>query len=338
MPERCLKILTLACALLFGQSAPSAQATEASSNERSAGFHQWQTDAVQALAARGDADSLATAAAIRFHNWRSQPRPNGIMPPSPSPSALQLAAQANELAAQDPAIIWLHLQLCAETTACNSREVAIVLRWVDPDNSVAWMSELADAQKEKDSTEIDRVLGDMARGTRFDLYRNPLVMRMFDALSGIRRELRSSFDGSELAKLITVEGIADAEITPPLVPLSEACHEAAANSERREDCLKLAKIMQRGDTVLIQLAGFSMEKRLIPADSREAKALAERRHLLEWRCATAYQLNYAILPWTQKARTRALIALMRGAAREEDVCIGLLKEHKMALEPAESHQ
>jgi len=49
-------------------------------------------------------------------------------------------------------------------------------------------------------------------------------------------------------------------------------------------------------------------------------------------------LDYAILPWTQSYRTRTRLAEMRLRPREEDVCIALLREHKMALEPAETHQ
>jgi hypothetical protein len=332
--ERFLQIFIFAFVLTFSAAAYCAAQPAATSNQAAIKFHLWQSAAVQALAMRGDANSLATAAALRFHNWRTQPRPNGIVPPSPSPSGPQLAAQASELAPQNPAIVWLHLQLCAETPGCNNREVAIVLRWVDPENSVAWMSELADAQRDKDTVESDRVLADMARATRFDLYRNQIIILMFDALTGIRREVPSSFDGSDLAKLLTVQGVADPQISPPLFPLFDACREPALGSERREDCLKVAKLMQKSDTVLMQLAGFSIERRLLAPDSREVRNLAERRHLLEWRVAAAGKLSFSILPWTQKARARALIAEMRLRPREEDVCIALLRQYKMALEPA----
>jgi hypothetical protein len=47
-------------------------------------------------------------------------------------------------------------------------------------------------------------------------------------------------------------------------------------------------------------------------------------------------LDASILPWTQNARVRARLAQMRVRPREEDVCIALLRQHKMALEP-ENH-
>jgi hypothetical protein len=49
-------------------------------------------------------------------------------------------------------------------------------------------------------------------------------------------------------------------------------------------------------------------------------------------------LDFSILPWTQNGRTRTRLAEMRSRPREEDVCIALLREHKMALEPGESHR
>jgi hypothetical protein len=142
---------------------------------------------------------------------------------------------------------------------------------------------------------------------------------------------------SDTEKLIALAGVANAEIIPAFSPLIDSCRESAARSERRADCLKLAKFMQRGDTVIVQMVGFGIERRLIPPDSKEARTLAERKHLLEWRLSAASKLDASILPWTQGARTRTRLAQMRLRPREEDVCIALLREHKMALEPAENH-
>jgi hypothetical protein len=83
--------------------------------------------------------------------------------------------------------------------------------------------------------------------------------------------------------------------------------------------------------------GFSIERHLLAPDSREARAIAERRHLLEWRAAAAAKFNDPLLPWTKNARARARLALMRAMPREEDVCIAILREHKVALYPPEVH-
>jgi hypothetical protein len=290
----------------------------------------WRNEAVRALAVRTDANSVATAAALSFTN--------SFAVPAAAPSALQLIARASNLAPENAAIGWLHLQLCAITPSCDSRDAAFVLRWVDPDNAAAWLAQLSTAHKDKDTIEVERVLADMAHATRFDLYYNQIMVMMFDALHAVRRELPGGIVASDTAKLTALAGVANAEIIPAFSSLIDACRESVAGSERREACLKLAKIMQRGDTVIVQMVGFGIERRLIPADGREAKSLTERKHLLEWRLSAASKLDSSILPWTQSSRTRTRLAEMRLRPREEDVCIALLRENQMALEPAESHR
>jgi hypothetical protein len=134
-----------------------------------------------------------------------------------------------------------------------------------------------------------------------------------------------------------VSAIASAEIIPPFTALVEVCRDSSAAPERRDVCLKLSKTMQRSDTVAAQLAGYSLAKRLVASDSKEARTIAERRHVLEWRVAEAAKFDSALLPWTKNTRTRARLAQMRTLPREEDVCIAILKAHKMALEPPEVH-
>ena len=243
----------------------------------------------------------------------------------------------SELAPQDAGIGWLHLQLCAGTPTCDIRDVATVLRWVDADNGAAWLQNLAVAQKDRDTTEVDRILNDMAHGARFDFYWNRIVVLMVDALDAARDDLPRGYAASDAARLATVGGIASGEIIPPFTALVEACRESGAASERRELCLKLSRTMQRGDTVVAQMVGFSIARRLFAPDSKEARSIAERRHVLEWRVTAAAKIDSPLLPWTKNARARARLAQMRAIPREEDVCIAILREHKMAPDPPEVH-
>lgn len=328
MVKHGLTLLILTAALSQPATALANAASGAKPHGSTDRFQLWRNEAVRLLGARSDANSVATAAALKFTG--------GPQAAPAEPTTLQLISRASDLAPESAAIGWLHLRLCAGTPACDSRDAATVLRWVDPDNSAAWLAPLATAQKDKDFVEVDRLLADMARGARFDLYYNQLMVLMFDSLRAVRRELPGGVVASDTARLAALGGVANAEIIPPFSPLIDSCRLAAARGERREDCLKLAKIMQKGDTVIVQMVGFGIEKRLIPADSKEARGLAERRHLLEWRLAAASKLDSAILPWTLSARTRTRLAEMRAKPREEDVCIALLRAHKMALAPAEN--
>jgi hypothetical protein len=64
----------------------------------------------------------------------------------------------------------------------------------------------------------------------------------------------------------------------------------------------------------------------------------ERRRLLEWRLTAAAQFDLPLMPWAKNARSRARLDQMRAHAREEDVCIAILRDHKVATEPAEDRR
>jgi hypothetical protein len=331
--KRCLQAL----ALLSAQSAlASALGTAHESLPAPAvdKYQTWRAAAAQVLVARGDADSLATAAALSFVGPATRLKTDSA---ALKLAAVDLAVKASELDPENPSIGWLRLQLCANTPGCDIRDAATSMRWVDADNAAAWLPTLAVAQKEKDAIEVDRILGDMAQGVRFDLYSNRTVVLLFDALKKAGSGFPDKYLPSDLSRLSEAMLVANAEIVPSFTPLLNACRDSAA-TERRESCLKLSKIMQRGDTVVAQLAGFSIEKRLSPPDSREARVNAEHRHVLEWRASTANQFDVPLLPWLKNARARGRVAQMRAMPREEDVDIAIMRARKMPLEPPDDHR
>jgi len=288
----------------------------------------WRADAAQALARRGDAGSLATAAALCFIATGSGSR----AAPTASNAAVDLAARASELDPQSPSIGWLRLQLCASSAGCDIREAATTLRWVDADNGAVWLPTLAAVKKDNDPEEIDRILSDMAEGSRFDFYWNPTVVLFFDALSHASSELPPHYLDSDDARLSEAMLVAGNEIIPPLRAVTNACRDPAS-AQRRESCIKLARVMQKADTVAAQVAGLHIEKHLAPADGKEARMLGERRRVLEWR-ETSASLDEG-LPWRRDAMARERIAEMRAAPREEDVDAAFLRKHRLPLDPPE---
>ncbi len=326
---RLVALMALVAAHCASASAPRT-AAGAESDRRL--YAAWTVKAAQVLVARADANSLATAAALRAAGSALKPDSSNA-----DPSPLELAARAGELAPQSAAIGWLRLQLCAHSAACDIRDTATVMRWVDPDNAAAWLPTLAAAQRDRDTTEVDRVLADMARTNRFDLYWNRIVVLMCDALDAVRNELPAGYAASDSARYVTASGAAAGEVIPAFAPLTDACRESISFPERRELCLELSKTMQRSDTIAAQLAGFSIERRLLGPENREVRAIAEKKRVLEWRAAAADKVDKPLLPWTRNARARARIAEMRARPREEDVCIATLRAHKMPLDPPEVH-
>ena len=332
MVKRCAKLLALT--LLQGAFALSAGAAPATSSRVDVEtYPTWRTAAARALAARGSADSLATAAALAFVGPPSRSKAEYAKAAS---AALEFAEKASELAPDNPAIIWLRLQLCTHVPSCDIRSAATTMRWVDADNGAAWLPTLAAAQKDKDTIEVDRVLVDMAEAAHFNLYANRTTVLMFDALRRARAALPRNPLGSDVARLTEAMGLASAAAVPSFSPLINACREADA--ERREACLTLSKTMQRADTVMAQLVGFAIERRLTPTDSKELRVIAERRRLLEWRVTAAAQSEVPSLPFLKNARARSRVAKMRSLPREEDVCIAILREHKTPLDPPEDHR
>lgn len=282
------------------------------------------------LSTHQDGRSLAAAAALIFLGPERSKSDAAA-----ARTAVDLAAKASDLAPDDAGIGWLRLQLCAATTGCDIRDPATTMRWVDADNSAVWMATLAIAQKDKDPEEVSWVLQQMAQGSRFDIYRNRTVVLLFDALKTAGNELPMGYVPSDLSRLSEAMAVAGAEIVPSFAPLLAACRESSA-AERRENCLKLSKLMQRGDTVSAQMAGLTIERRLSSPDSKDARAAAERRRTLEWRVSAASKYDAPTLPWLRNARARARVREMRSAPREEDVAIAILRKYKIPLEPPEN--
>ncbi len=332
MIKRCRHALALAMMLsAFASAAGTAHGGAAALAADK--YQTWRAAAAQTLIDLGDTHSLATAAALRRIGTAGRPKADSAA----LKSAVELAGKASDLAPEDPTILWLRLQLCAASPGCDIRDAATTMRWVDAENGAAWIATLAAAQKEGDAVEVDRILADMAHGAYFDLYWNRTVVLLFDALKRAGARLPAHYLPSDVARLLEAMEIASAATIPSLTPLLSACRETVG-TERRELCLRVAKIMQRGDTVVAQLAGFSVEKRLTAPDGKEGRSVAERRRVLEWRVSNANRFDVPVLPWLINSRARARVAQMRALPREEDVDVAILRDHKIPLEPPEEHR
>ena len=295
----------------------------------------WRAEAARALGARNDSESLATAAALTYASSAGRSKADSA---KAAAAAIELAGKAGDLAPDNRAISWLRLRLCAIAAACDVRDPATTMRWVDADNAVAWLPTLAAALKDKDNLQIDRILNDMAQGSRFDLYVNRATAMMFDALKRARAALPPKYAASDLSRLTEALGLADSAFKPSFSPLINACRDSAVAGGRRESCLRLSRTMQRADAVMTQLVGFAIEKHLTAADPREQRAISDRRRLLEWRASSANAADTPLLPWLRNARARTRLDEIRAIPREEDVCIALLRRYGMPLEPPEERR
>ncbi len=318
-PKPCL--LVLAFALLPMGAVQAGAALRAPPKIEVDPYPEWRATAAEVLAARGDAGSLATAAALTYLGPLSRPKPQAGKAAS---AALGLAVKASELAPMNPAISWLRLLMCAHAPGCDIREAATTMRWVAADNGAAWLPTLTLAQKDKDTVEVDRALVGMAEGAKFELYGNRTKVMMFNALKRARAQLPAKYLRSDAARFNEAVGIANAAVLPSFSPLINACRDATPDPQRREACLTLSRTLQHADVVMAQLVGFAIEKRLGGSDPRELSRIAERRRMLEWRVELADRANVTV---------RSRLAKMRAMPREEDVCIAIVRELGKSLEP-----
>lgn len=299
----------LVCALLLVGPAPAAP------SEARARLHDWKLAAIAALSARGDANSLATAAMLS------------------TAGGAELAARASELAPDSAPLAWINLRVCALTMGCDFRDAATAMRWVDADNPAAWLPTLDVAQRDQDSVEVERILFDMAQGKRILTYTLPVSVLMFDALDAVAPTLPRDAIASDAGRLALVTEIAQARLVPAFTALEDACRDAAPGTERRDACLKIAHKLQRSDTVAGELAGITIERRSLPPESREAHALAERRRTLEWQLRTAERFDSPLLPWVKPRHTRWHLEQMRALHREQDVLLAVLQQQGMPASP-----
>ncbi len=315
------RVLVLALALLQAGTVLAGAALRPPPKIEVDPYPEWRAAAAEVLAARGDAGSLATAAALTYVGPPSRPKPQVG---KAAAAALGLAVKASELAPTNPAISWLRLLLCAHAPGCDIREAATTMRWVAPDNGAAWLPSLTLAQKDNDTVEVDRVLVGMAEGAKFELYGNRTTVMMFNALERARSVLPPKYLKTDSARLNEAMGIANAAVLPSFSPLINACRDTTPDPQRREACLTLSRTLQHADVVMAQLVGFAIEKRLGPSDPRELRSTAERRRTLEWRVELASRANVTV---------RSRLAKMRDMPREEDVCIAILRDLSKSLEP-----
>ena len=300
----------LLCALLLSPNAFSAPRTEADR------LKEWKLSAAVVLSRRGDANSLATAA---------------LLSPTDGP---ELSARASELAPESATFAWVRLRLCALAPPCDFRDAATAMRWVAPANPAAWLPTLNVAFKDGDIVETERVLFDMSQGKHFAVYAVAVAVLMFDALKAAANSLPTDTAASDASRLALVISVAAAKLVPSFTTIEEVCRDPAPGTERRDACMKIARTLQRGDTMRGEFAGISIEKHLVAPDSKEAVALAERRRVLESQQSLAANFDTPLLPWSKNAHARWHLARMRSLPREQDVLLAILREQGTPSYPA----
>jgi len=237
---------------------------------------------------------------------------------------------------------WLHLQLCSGTPGCDIRDVATVLRW---GGRGQWRGLAADAGRGGRKTGIRRkwtaFLADMAPRGAFRFLLEP-----HRGADGRRSrgcgadQLPGGLAGSDSAKAghRPAESPAARSFRPSR-PLVEACRESNAAPERRDLCMKLSRDHAAERYHRRATGGFSASRGIcsrptarrlgrLPSGGMFWSGVRRRRP----------KFDDPLLPWTKRRAVPAHGSpRCAPCRRQEDVCIAILREHKMALDPPEAH-
>jgi hypothetical protein len=184
---------------------------------------------------------------------------------------------------------------------------------LDPANGAGWLDTLARASASKDDAATDAALAAIARSDRVDIYWTTLVARLSRAAA--RPEMRSL---TETELMIT--GVLAASIVPAYQSASNACKaERLERAEVVEVCRGVARAFMRGDTVITEMIGVAIAKRVWPEDSPRWQEAVEARRVIDYRSRLSAKMTLWHVWHAEQSLT--LCAEMR---REQDVLLAEL--------------
>lgn len=161
-------------------------------------------------------------------------------------------------------------------------------RWLalDADNAAAWIAETNRALAANDDAAARAALARAAAAPRFDDYWVPAVNAALAAARAVPvpAELADYAESEGVpagdAADLSAVGIALALAMPGAGRVPEECGKRA---DWHDDCLRLGRLMEaRGDSVVGEQLGRSMQRHLLPEGSTAAAALAERQRRFDW--------------------------------------------------------
>jgi hypothetical protein len=267
------------------------------------------------------ADSLATAAMLKRFGSEAD---SGAYP---------LIDQAVQKAPERSDLAWLAVRLCISAPDCDLPAREAHLRSLAPANSASYLGSLNRAQAANDAAGVDAALRSMGDAEHFDVYFNSLVALGSRELAGAAQSGGTKPNRQELANAtMTVVGIAAASLLPGFQAMSFACKgEALELSDRRELCRRAAQTLESGDTYIVEGLGLSMQQRLWPADSPQARSIKERQRVVQYRLE-----EYSRLP-VSSANAAELPAdfldVLSANRREQDASLVYFRRAGVPVDP-----
>ena len=223
--------------------------------------HMEQT--IGALKRMTDADSLAAAGLLSLEVHPEQ--------------SMHIIERARAAAPTRADLIWLHAEVCTKITACDPVPIENQLHAVDPANAAGSVGALERAYRTDDEDAKETALTAIGQAERFDIYWLPLISRLSEAVIAIHRM-------SPQEAVVTVTGFLAAAPIPGFEARAKTCKGARLQRAAVLDaCRGVARVLQNGDTYLIEMIGAAIAKRVWPRDSAEWKAADDARRAYDYR-------------------------------------------------------
>lgn len=261
------------------------------------------------LSRRAEPDALATAAMLYDSVNEHE-------------NALKKVRAAARLAPERADLAWLELQLCTQSNDCATDAPTRRLLALDPMNGAAFMHQL-DETGNQAQAHIDAVLLRISQTERIDFYWNRLVIAANDTLA--RSDfMRGDSSAGSYSPTEHAVGMVVAVALPGFNRITTSCSmERAVDSTRRDVCLRIARALQRGDTIMAEALGMVIEERSWPLGSDEAAAAHERRESLRSWQGEQRKLESSESEWTSR-----VVAALRTHRTEREAGDAVLAQYR----------
>lgn len=284
----------------------------------------FQRDLVSVLAPRADALPLLGAALL------ARPLPN-----QPGHSSFHtLIDRAAKAQDAGPAIDWMRLADCdAKADACPNSEALDALQAKAPDNAAVWLLKLGDDQRR---LHTDAARQDLARAASAKLYDDyaGISLKALASTVAVLPPPAATLDPKNTAgaaglQVVMVFGSARAQPQPNLPAAARLCEGARDDAALKDDCLKLAKVLEWGSSPLARSLGLHLRETLADDPARQEDARHARRNLI-WQVQ-----NFAALSaraQTDPAVAQHLLTLARNGGSEMSLMLAALRHAGIATE------
>jgi hypothetical protein len=274
--------------------------------------------------ATNNVDELAASA---LSLWGRDPNGSGSQ-------ALNLIQKAARLAPDRREIQWLHLRICIEVPGCEPEPIETQLRKLDPTSGSVWLGPLGRAQQRNDARAQEQILEAMTKAAHFDTYWTTLIARITPPLS---RTPAATVPAQPVPTPLTnamnaTIGWLSKLAVAGFKPLTTACNEEHVREPAtRVRCERIARALEKSDTVLAAGIGLGISERLAIPNSAAALQLRDKIETLRYQ---NQQSGAVVAAQLEKEKfSEQMLKLMAQLKKEQDVALAILRWAGRPLTP-----